>query len=220
MIFQLAALFIRAWLEVHLIDNGTSPSVAGDLSYLVVPPLLLVLMYPILRRHGTWLFSLLRRDDLTIRLITVSVLLGIALRATYWGGLVSLVSSGVLRNDDPNAVVGPIFSFACPGTGVLALSFLVGALLIPIVEETLNRGLLLKMLETRGRVFAVVVSSAIFALAHDPQAIVTAFLGGLFLGMQLLISRTLWAPLISHSAYNSVAILDWECLDVQWNPVW
>jgi len=219
MIFQVAALFARAFLEIRLIDSGEPRPFAQDLSYLVVPPILIILMYPILRGHGSYLRSLLRRQDLTIRLIAASVLLGFTLRMSFWGGLISFVSFGVLRNTDPNAVVGPVISFGCPDPGILALSFVVVSLLIPVTEEIIHRGLILQSLLHRGKILAIVLSSALFAIAHDPQAITVAFLGGLFLGVQMINSRALWGPLITHATYNALAVLDWECMSTQWNPV-
>ncbi len=219
MIFQVAALFARAFLEIRLIDSGEPRPFAQDLSYLVVPPILIILMYPILRQHGSSLRSLLRRQDLTIRLIAASVLLGFTLRMSFWGGLISFVSFGVLRNTDPNAVVGPVISFGCPDPGILALSFVVVSFLIPVTEEIIHRGLILQSLLHRGKILAIVLSSALFAIAHDPQAITVAFLGGLFLGVQMINSRALWGPLITHATYNALAVLDWECMSTQWNPV-
>ena len=219
MIFQVAALFVRAFLEIRLIDSGEPPPFAHDLSYLVVPPILIILMYPILRRHGSYLRALLRRQDLTVRLIAVSVLLGFTLRMSFWGGLISFVSFGVLRNTDPNAVVGPVISFGCPDPGILALSFVVVSLLIPVTEEIIHRGLILQSLLHRGKILAIVLSSALFAIAHDPQAITVAFLGGLFLGTQMINCKTLWGPLITHATYNAMAILGWECVHAQWNPI-
>jgi membrane protease YdiL (CAAX protease family) len=219
MIFQVAALFARAVLENRLIDSGKPQPFAQDLSYLVVPPILIILMYPILRRHGSYLRALLRRQDLTIRLIATSVLLGFTLRMSFWGGLISFISFGVIRNTDPNAVVGPVISFGCPDPGILALSFAVVSFLIPVTEEIIHRGLILQSLLHRGKILAIVLSSALFAVAHDPQAIAVAFLGGLFLGVQMINRRTLWGPLITHATYNAMAILGWECVRVQWNPI-
>jgi len=218
-IFQVAALFARAFLEIRLIDGGEPQPFAQDLSYLVVPPILVILMYSILRRHGSYLRSLLRRQDLTIRLIVTSVLLGFALRMSFWGGLISFISFGVLRNTDPNAVVGPVISFGCPDPGILALSFVVVSFLIPVTEEIIHRGLILQSLLHKGKILAIVLSSALFAIAHDPQAIAVAFLGGLFLGVQMINCKTLSGPLITHATYNAVAILDSECVGAQWNPI-
>ncbi len=219
MIFQVAALFARAFLETRLIDSGEPQPFAQDLSYLVVPPILIILMYSILRRNGSYLRSLLRRQDLTIRLSAASVLLGFTLRMSYWSGLISFVSFGVLRNTDPNAVVGPAISFGCPDPGILALSLVVVSFLIPVTEEIIHRGLILQSLLHRGKILAIVLSSALFAIAHDPQAIAVAFLGGLFLGVQMINYKTLWATLVTHATYNAMAILDSECVSTQWNPI-
>ena len=218
-IFQIAALFTRTFLESRLIASGEPKPFAQDLSYLVVPPILIVLMYPILRQHGPYLRSLLRRQDLALRLVVLSVLLGITLRMTYWGGLISLISFGVIRNSYLNAVVGSAISFGCPEPGILALSLLVVSLLVPLIEETINRGLILQSLMRRGRFFAVVWSSVLFAIMHDPQAIVVSFLAGLFLAVQMIHYKTLWAPLVTHATYNAVVVLDWECISVHWNPI-
>ena len=219
MIFQVAALFARAFLEIRLIDGGEPQPFAQDLSYLVVPPILIILMFPILRRHGSYLRSLLHRQDLTIRLIATSVLLGFALRISFWGGLISFASFGILQNANPSAIVGPRISIGCPDAAVLALSFLVMSFLVPMIEETINRGLILQSMLHRGRLFSLVLSSVLFALMHDPQAITVAFLGGLFLGVQMINCRVLWGPLITHATYNAVAILDSECVGAQWNPI-
>lgn len=219
MLFQVAALFTRAFLETRLIDSGEPRAFAQDLSYLVVPAILLILMYPILRQHGSLLLFLLRRQDLTIRLIVLSVLLGVSLRLSFWGSLLSFISFDVLRNTDPNAIIGPTISFGCPDTGVLALSFLVMSFLVPVTEEITNRGLILQSLIHRGRILAIVLSSIWFAIVHDPQAIGVAFIIGLFLGVQMINCRTLWGPLITHATYNAVATLDWECVSIQWNPI-
>jgi len=217
-IFELAALFVRAYFEVRLIDGGESKAFAQDLSYLVVPPILAVLMYPIFRKHRPFLRSLLRPRDLTLRIVVLSVLLGITLRVTYWGGLISLISFGALRNTDPDAVVGPIISFGCPATGVIALGFLVVSLLIPVIEEVINRGLIFHALIHHGTIPAIVVSSLLFALVHDPQAIALAFAFGAILCVQFLNYKTLWATMITHASYNGMTVFDWKCMSAKWNP--
>ena len=63
------------------------------------------------------------------------------------------------------------------------------------------------------------MAAALFAIAHDPQAIAVAFLGGLFLGVQMINYKTLWATLVTHATYNAMAILDSECVSTQWNPI-
>jgi membrane protease YdiL (CAAX protease family) len=219
LIFQVAALFARAYVEIRLIEGGNSRPFAHDLSYLLVPPILIALMYPILQQRWQYLLSLLRRQDLTLRLLVMSVLLGISLKLTYWGGLISLVSFGAIRNSDPDAVVGPDISFGCPEPMVLGLSFLVATILTPIVEEVINRGLILNSLVHRGKIRAVLVSSLLFAIMHAPQAMALAFFVGIFLAVQMFNYRTFWATMITHATYNAMTVLDWECMSTQWNPI-
>lgn len=219
MIFQLAALFARAYLQTWLVESGESRPFAHGLSYLVVPLMLAVLLYPVLRDSAVFLLSLLRHQDLTLRLIAISVLLGITLRLSFWGGVISLVSFGILRSPDPTAVVGPDVFFACPGPGVLAMTLLTMSVLVPITEEVINRGLILQSLLHQGKTMAIILTSALFAIVHDPHSIIIAFIGGLFLAVHMINCATLWAPLITHATYNTLAVLDWVCLSIQWNPV-
>ena len=44
MIFQVAALFARAFLAIRLIESGEPNPFAQDLSYLLGPPILIILM--------------------------------------------------------------------------------------------------------------------------------------------------------------------------------
>lgn len=219
MVFQVAALMIRAFVETRLVDGGEPRDLAKDLSYLVVPATLVALMYPVLSEFRPFLRSLLRRRDLTIRLFAFSMLLGFTLRTSFWGGLISLTSFGILRNPDPAAVIGPTISFGCPEPEVLLLSLFVMSILVPVTEEVINRGLILPSLFRRGKTVAVVASSALFAVAHAPQAILASFVGGIFIGVQMINCKTLWGPLITHAIYNAVATLDSECFNARWNPI-
>jgi membrane protease YdiL (CAAX protease family) len=218
MLFQVCALFARSALELFLVDDGSDRAVANDLSYLVVPPILAALLYPYLREHRHALASLLRPCRLTLRLCCLSILLGFSMRVTYWAILTVLIWLGLIRNDDPGAIVGPVLGFACPPFLVLALSFFVVALLVPIVEEVINRGFLLHALLPKGTLVSVGVSACLFAVAHRTDTYLVALVAGLFLGVQALNSRTLWAPLLAHAAYNASAIFHWDCFQIIWNP--
>lgn len=218
MLFQVAALFARSMLELSLIDNGLRSAVAQDLSYLAVPPILLVLMYPYLKRCKGALAGLLRASDVSMRLVVLSILLGLTMRITYWAGLTVLIWAGVVHNENPNAVVGPVFGFDCPPLPAVLLSLSVVALLIPVVEEIVNRAFILHALLPRGLVFSVILSALLFALMHRPGSYPLAFMVGVFLAIQVLNYRTLWAPVIAHASYNAATVLDWECFRIVWNP--
>ena len=218
LLFQICALFARAALELFLVSNGSDRSVANDLSYLVVPPILIALLYPYLRQHKNALASLFQPCQLTFRLCCLSILLGFLMRVTYWATLTVLMWMGLIKNDDPGAVVGPVLGFDCPPLLVLCLSFIVMAFLVPLVEEVINRGFLLHALLPRGTVVSVGLSACLFAVVHRPDSYIVALAVGLFLGVQVLNSRTLWAPLLTHAAYNASATFDWDCFRIIWNP--
>ena len=218
MLFQVAALFARSMLELSLMDDGLTRAVARDLSYLVVPPILLALMWPYLKRCKAGLLGLLRPSDVTSRLVVLSILLGLTLRVTYWSGLTVLIWAGVAKNEDANALVGPVLAFDCPSMPVILLSLGVVAFFIPIIEEVINRGFILHALLPRGAAVSVLVSALLFASMHPPSSYFLTFCAGIFFAVQTLNYGTLWASLIAHAAYNALTVLDWECFQIAWNP--
>jgi membrane protease YdiL (CAAX protease family) len=218
MLFQVCALFTRSALDISLVKRGMDRAVANDVSYLVVPPILAAFMYPYLRRHWNALRSLFQPRALTLRLFVLAVILGLLLRLTYWAVLTILIWAGVIRNDDPDAVTGPLLGFECPPLSVLALSVVTMSLLVPVVEETINRGFLLHALLQKGLFTSVVLSALLFTVAHKPGTYVVAFSIGIFLAVQAINARTLWAPLVTHSTYNLAAVIDWDCFQLIWNP--
>lgn len=218
LLFQICGLFARSALEIALVMAGKDHDLANDLSYLVVPPILFVLLYPSLRNQWGMLLNLIRPDQLTVRLCCLSILLGITMRITYMAMLTVLMWSGVVRNDDTAAIAGPIIGFTCPPLLTLTLSLIVMAFLVPLVEEVINRGLLLHALLPRGVATSVILSAALFAVMHQPGTWLVAFVGGILFGIQMLNARTLWAPLLSHAAYNAASTVSWDCMQIVWNP--
>jgi membrane protease YdiL (CAAX protease family) len=218
MLFQVCALFARGALELFLVSNGSDRSVANDLSYLVVPPILAALLYPYLRRHWHALASLFQPCRLTLRLCGLSLLLGFLMRVTYWAITTVLMWLGLIKSDDPGAIVGPVLGFDCPPLPVLGLGIFVMAFLVPVVEEVINRGFLLHALLPKGAAMSVGLSACLFAVMHRTDTHLVALVAGLFLGVQALNSRTLWAPLLAHAAYNASATFHWDCFQIIWNP--
>ncbi|MGH6914263.1 MAG: lysostaphin resistance A-like protein [Geminicoccales bacterium] len=218
MLFQVAALFARSRLELSLIEDGMREAVAHDLSYLVVPLILGALMFPYLNRYKAQVLDLLRPSALTWRLVLLSLLLGLTLRIIRWGVLTLLIRTGALTNDDPTAIVGPIFGFDCPSPPVLLLSLGVTAFLIPIIEEVISRGFILHALLPRGLAISIGISALLFALVHPPGTYISAFMVGGLLAIQTLNQGTLWAAVVAHATYNAAAVLDWKCFQLVWNP--
>lgn len=213
---EVCALCLRSWLQGQFESNGISNS--KDLSYLIVLPILLFVLAPVLRDHGQVILQKLRPKDLSLRIIGTSILLGIALRVTYWSGMLVAATASL-----PKAAVEHLNEtahiwFSCPGTSTLALHFLVLALLTPLIEEAIFRGWLLHWLSPHGRWVAIVATAALFALLHVWQSIPFAFVFGLFAAVYVLNTGSLWGALIVHATFNSLIALDWLCMHYVWQP--
>jgi membrane protease YdiL (CAAX protease family) len=218
MLFQVAALFARQYLMRELVEPGFDATLAKHLSYLVVPAILLVLMWPIIRKNKKPLRKLFRRPKSWPAMILASVALGLMLRLTWWASIFAAGSYGWLEIAAPGHGIDLSFYFACPPTSVLFLTIFVMSMLTPISEEIINRGLILNALSQKEPRIAVVLSALLFAILHSPPAIPAAFVFGIFAAVQLLRYRTLWAPIIAHSTYNFLQIIDWECWHGSWTP--
>ena len=98
----------------------------------------------------------------------------------------------------------------------LGLSLLLLAVLAPLVEELVFRGLLYGWLAGRwGAIVAWIVSSVAFAAAHfEPAHIVLVLPLGLWFGWLRRRTDSLWPSLVSHMVNNSLAIAAAAYLDV------
>ena len=61
LVATLAALTGRSWLQIQLTQGGMESQVAADLAYLVVPPTLALLLFPLWRSEKTYLKNQFRR---------------------------------------------------------------------------------------------------------------------------------------------------------------
>ncbi|MDZ7769369.1 MAG: CPBP family intramembrane glutamic endopeptidase [Woeseiaceae bacterium] len=171
MLVQIFLLLLRSWLQLELTAYGISDAVSADLSYLVVFPLMALFFYPILRQFWSHLCSKLKLTNLSVKAIAIGIGVGLALRFTRWGVVIGGVSFGYLVDPNPGASAALVVRFGCPPYAVLILSLFVMAFLIPVVEEVINRGLLLEWLLKYGRVAGLILSSVLFAMMHRPEAI-------------------------------------------------
>lgn len=210
--------FVRAWLQLELRAQGLDVDFSKDLSYLIVMPALALMLLPIMWHHRDFLPRLLSRRQLTVRLALSAIALGLVMRTIFWSQLVARVSFGLARDTDPGAVIGPAFSFACPPPQVIGLGVLVMALLVPVIEEVLNRGVIQSAFVHNGRTRAVFMSAIVFTLFHTPSSYAFVFVMGIVLGLQFWNTQTLWASIITHTTYNGLTQLDWRCLRGSWNP--
>ena len=137
-----AALVARAVLQLELREVGLQRQFAADLSYLVVPPLLAVLLFPVLKASRGRLRERFNTAHLNARLVINALALGALLRLAWWCHLIAGVSLGIYQNDVPDLVSGPVIVFRCPPAYLLATSVLVMSILVPLVEEIIHSGLM------------------------------------------------------------------------------
>ena len=77
------------------------------------------------------------------------------------------------------------------------------AIITPFAEELLFRGFILGMLMKRySDTQAIVISSAIFAIAHEPIAMGLAFGGGLLYGWARIRTGSVLPGMIAHAIWN------------------
>ena len=212
------ALFMRAWLQMQLQDGGMQSPDASSLSYLVVPPILLVVLFPILIADRRYLGRQFLRQDLSLRLVLVAIAVGLLVRLAWWAQLSARVMLGTLNSNEPGTSVMPSVTLDCPGLELLVPGIVVSSILIPIIEELTNRGYVQSYLHIRGPVPSIVLSSVVFMLFHGQTGWLFSFSGGLVLGTMYWLTRSLWAPVICHSVINLTPQLVWRCLNPDWNP--
>jgi membrane protease YdiL (CAAX protease family) len=215
---QLLALTTQAWLSRILLARGYEQLQAHYLAYLAGPTILLLMLGPILLEQRHLLQRLLSPRVITLRLVLAAVVLGVTMRVIWWAQLVARIAFGITRSGDPQAVAGPAFSWDCPPMSALFPGLLVMAVLTPLMEETVHRGLLLSAFVHRGPLPAVLISTLIFTAFHPPSSYGFVFLMGVILGVQFWLTRSLLATILTHAAYNGIAQLDWRCLQGHWNP--
>lgn len=213
-----AALFGRAWLQVELLGAGFQKEYAADLSYLIVPPILLFLLAPVLSKDKAYLRQQFHCKRVSLRMVLNAVLVGLLLRIVSWAKLIAGISFGLYQNPDPLAIEGPRFAFQCAPIHVVLLGFLVMALLVPIIEEVTHRAYVLSAFRSRGPIIAITLSALVFAVYHPIASWSFTFLAGLVFGIQYWNSGSLWPSLISHATVNALIQLDWRCLNGHWNP--
>lgn len=215
---QLLALTAQAWLARILRGRDFEDLQAYYLAFLVVPPILLAMLAPVFRAHRDFLLGLFSPRRLTIRIVLGAIALGMAARVAWWSQLIAGVSLGFTASSDAQTIAGPHFSWACPSLPSLMLGLFVMAMLIPLMEETLHRGILQSAFAPRGAVPAVLISALIFTVFHPPSSYGFVFFMGLVLGAQFWVTGSLWTTVITHATYNGLIQFDWRCLQGHWNP--
>ena len=214
----LASLFARTVMQRQLVDAGLAKTAASDVSYLIVPPLLVVLLLPLWRRERAFLASLFRRPARAGQTAAKAAGVGMLLRLAWWCQLVAGVAFGLYHDAESPPVPEPVFEFRCAPPAFVLLGLLVTVGLQPLIEETVHRGYIQSAVQRFGFTASIAISAAAFAAVHPSGSMPFAFLAGLVFAAQYRISRSLWPSLISHATVNGLIQVDWRCLSGRWNP--
>lgn len=106
------------------------------------------------------------------------------------------------------------FEAAAKG-GVVSMVVLLftSAVLGPIGEELVFRGVIASALGKYGSWVGVIGSAAIFGIVHGPSVILLdAFVVGLFLGILYYRSGSIWPPIALHVVYNGLNLVYYSTL--------
>lgn len=138
----------------------------------------------------------------TLRALALGVGLGLLVWLASRVLIVVYVALTGDRSDPQEALT--LFS----GPVAAALVVAIGGLLVPLGEELLFRGLGYGVLRRAGHVFAVIVSAAVFALAHGLNVV---FAAAFVLGVAnaVLYERTgsIWPPAAAHATFNLISFV-------------
>jgi membrane protease YdiL (CAAX protease family) len=142
----------------------------------------------------------------TPRQVVVGALLGLA---SYVLGTLLVVLYVVTTGAAVQNVQTSYQAAAAGGWVSLALALIAGAVVTPLGEEALFRGVLANALLMRYRAWvAVIVSAAVFAVAHGINPVLPiAFVVGLFTALLFRWSGSIWPGVALHGVNNATALL-------------
>ncbi|MEL7186021.1 MAG: CPBP family intramembrane glutamic endopeptidase [Pseudomonadota bacterium] len=211
-----AALIAREVARNWLVQNGYAPAFAADLSYFVVPPAMVLLMFPLWRDARIYIARCYQRADLSLNVVVVAIAIGVLIRLTWWGTTFARVSFGWTSASGISETIGPHFSWQCPAPVVLVTGILVMAVVVPIIEEITHRGYIYRAALRWNVPAAVIVSSIVFTVFHKFDSWITVFLIGIVFAIQFQRTGSLWSSTITHATYNFLIQFDWRCLRGRW----
>jgi len=118
------------------------------------------------------------------------------------------ISTALLKIKMPDTNAQLLRSGAKTPFGVIAVFVLVGVI-APVAEEILFRGVVFSGLrDSWGEGWAIVVSSVLFGVMHlQPLVMIPTAILGLLLAKVFSMTRSLWASIALHSAYNTTILL-------------
>ena len=162
---------------------------------------LVVVLFALAYRAG------LRREDLGFRQPSTSALAdAVAAAAGLWllSIAVNLVSIR-LFGPHPQSLIETFGSHH--GPVAYAMDLVASAVVAPLAEETLFRGVIFGGLATRMPLWgAAVISALLFALFHGLGVVLPIFVLGLGLAYVYARTGTIWASMTTHALVNAVSV--------------
>jgi len=205
--FQLIPQIIAGLAGQTLPDGGALPTESGPLTALSVGKFITAILLA--------LFSLWLYRTVIVRFCegrSVATELAFTPTARKWLIIGTLLSVGVAALTIGSiAILGDGVSSVAGSPVVAGLAWSLGlAIFAGVVEELLARGAIFRVSEQHlGSAIAFVITSVIFALQHagNPDATLLSTLavgieGGTMLAAVYALTRTLWAPIAVHAAWN------------------
>jgi membrane protease YdiL (CAAX protease family) len=159
-------------------------------------PLAGVLLMIVLRRRSGALFGFRR---VAPKWLAIGFLVGVVVVALNLG-----VTTLVSMTTDAADVQGGYQSAATGGIAGFVGAIVLGAIVTPIGEEFLFRGVLFNLLTRYGVWFAAIVSSVLFALSHGINlATPVAVIVGLAAAWLMRKTRSVWPGVVVHAVNNA-----------------
>jgi hypothetical protein len=155
------------------------------------------------RARGSWREIGFRTPPLLSMLLTPVLFIG-QMTALIVVNVILLSLVGEFENPQVEALTDPA-GFSWLNFGFV---FAVGAIIAPIVEELLFRGLLYQWLRGRaGIAVAVIASAALFSVVHFiPLLMPALFAVGVILALAFEWSKSLWVTITLHFMQNALGI--------------
>lgn len=199
-----AIVFYGIGISAMLQVPAEQTVIAGLAGYAVsgLAPICAVAAVLLIRRHGLKTVGLRR---VPFRWMAIGAGLGLGVVALNIGTvmLMDAMSEGGLES-----VQGGYQSAASAGLLSMAAALALGALLTPLGEELLFRGVLVNALNRYGPWVAVLVSSTIFALAHGiSYLLVVSFVVGVIAAILLRRTGSIWPGVALHAVNNAASVL-------------
>ncbi|MCU0491993.1 MAG: CPBP family intramembrane metalloprotease [Chloroflexaceae bacterium] len=203
-----AALVLGARALVQLAGISPGTGLASPLLYVMgvgVYVLMMVGVYLFAARKGGWASLGVRPAPTAAMWVAVPLcLLGMLL-----GGMINIAIAALSGRDFENPQVNALTGGQAFTLPQLVLVFLLIAVLVPVAEELLFRGMIYPLLRQRwGVALAVLANAAIFAVFHViPVLFPSLFVAGLFLALLRETSKSIVPCILYHGVQNGLALI-------------